>query len=164
MTAGLPGAGIGGLFYLAGALLMPVRELAAWVRGSREPRIRLAAGQFAMALAVIVSIHMTGRLLGALIAAAATGETASGAATTAAVPSALRTATVLLSLGTLVGVLVAVQVARLVFRSEPAEPVMPADARPAGRGQRRGRSGPVRAHSGSAPRLPTPEPRRNASE
>ena len=32
MTAGLPGAGIGGIFYLASALLMPVRELWGFVQ------------------------------------------------------------------------------------------------------------------------------------
>lgn len=164
MTAGLPGAGIGGLFYLAGALLMPVRELAAWARGTRRPRLGLAAGQFSIAVAVILSIHVTGRLLGALIAATAAGGAAAETASNATAPSALGTATILLSLGTLVAVLVAVQIARLACRSEPAEPLLPSVARPASKAYRKARSGRARVHSGSAPRLPTPEPRRRARE
>jgi len=56
MTAGLPGTGIGGLFYLISALLMPVREAwrAATGRG-RPGDLRLAFRQSAMA-AVIVAV------------------------------------------------------------------------------------------------------------
>ena len=164
MTAGLPGAGIGGLFYLVGALWMPVRELGAWLTGTRPPRLRLAAGQFAIAVAVIGSIHLTGRALGVLLAAAASSGAPAAAATTTSAPSALRAATVLLSLATLVAVLLAVQLARLVVASEPAEPRLPASTPHARRAHRKPRSGRVRANSATGPRRPTPEPRRRAGE
>lgn len=54
MTAGLPGTGIGGLFYLISALLMPVREAWRTVTGRGRARdLRVAVRQSAMALAIL---------------------------------------------------------------------------------------------------------------
>jgi hypothetical protein len=58
VTAGIPGTGIGGLFYLVSALAMPLRAL----RG-RRPHWRLIAGQVAMASGVIAAMWATGLLL-----------------------------------------------------------------------------------------------------
>ncbi|WP_139979399.1 hypothetical protein [Nocardioides litoris] len=57
MTAGLPGTGLGGLFYLVLALWMPVHELVRTLRGrgSRE-RWRLALTQLDIALGIIASV------------------------------------------------------------------------------------------------------------
>ncbi len=47
MTVGIPRAGIGGLFYLASALWMPVQESWNAVRGKSTPKRRaLVARQF----------------------------------------------------------------------------------------------------------------------
>jgi hypothetical protein len=61
VTAGLPGTGIGGLFYLLCALLMPVREAYKYVSsgGSYRPDGR-ALMQSAMALGIVGMIYVTG--------------------------------------------------------------------------------------------------------
>lgn len=61
MTAGLPGTGIGGLFYLLSALLMPLRELWLVLRtgGSHQPR-PLAWRQACMAAAIVLVTWLTG--------------------------------------------------------------------------------------------------------
>ena len=40
MTAGLPGVGIGGIFYLASAIMMPVRSLVATLSGRARREIK----------------------------------------------------------------------------------------------------------------------------
>lgn len=59
-TAGLPGTGLGGLFYILLALWMPVRELylAARGRGDRA-RLRFALGQGLMALGILAAVALT---------------------------------------------------------------------------------------------------------
>jgi len=57
MIAGLPGVGIGGLFYLLCALLMPFVELGRTVTGrSSLAAWRRVGGQFVMALAMVAAI------------------------------------------------------------------------------------------------------------
>ena len=61
MNAGLPGTGIGGLFYVLLALLMPVRELYLTARGrSSRERWRLVLQQAAIALGIVASLAVTG--------------------------------------------------------------------------------------------------------
>ncbi len=61
MNAGLPGTGIGGLFYVVLALLMPVRELYLTARGrSSRERWRLALQQASIALGIVASLAVTG--------------------------------------------------------------------------------------------------------
>lgn len=56
-NAGLPGTGLGGLFYVLLALWMPVAELYATLRGrSSRDRWRVVGTQFAMACAVVASV------------------------------------------------------------------------------------------------------------
>jgi hypothetical protein len=57
MNAGLPGVGIGGLFYLLCALLMPFVELGRTFAGrSSAERWRSVAVQFVMALAMVATV------------------------------------------------------------------------------------------------------------
>jgi hypothetical protein len=57
MTAGLPGVGIGGLFYLLCALLMPFVELGRTMTGrSSAAAWRRVGGQFVMAVAMVAAI------------------------------------------------------------------------------------------------------------
>ena len=61
MNAGLPGTGIGGLFYVLLALLMPVRELYLTARGrSSRERWRLVLQQLLIACGIIASLAVTG--------------------------------------------------------------------------------------------------------
>jgi len=56
MNPGLPGAGIGGLFYVLSALWMPVCELWRLRRGDARGRWPLVAKQFAIAVGIIVAM------------------------------------------------------------------------------------------------------------
>ena len=137
MTVGLPGAGIGGLFYLLSALAMPFHAAAESLlvaAGRRSPLSRktppwsLVWKQFAMASGIIAALWVTGWVLAAFLVS---HPTALGQAQTTEIgrrlPNVLRAAAVLVSLATLGGVLFSVQIARLVLsaseRREQREPV-----------------------------------------
>ena len=72
MNVGLPGTGLGGLFYLATALLMPVWELIATLRGrsnwGRWKQVGLQAG---LALGILGGLWLTAWLLRHVAPAAA---------------------------------------------------------------------------------------------
>jgi hypothetical protein len=55
MNPGLPGTGIGGLFYTLTALWMPVCEIWRRARGSTRRRWSLVATQFSIALGVVAA-------------------------------------------------------------------------------------------------------------
>jgi hypothetical protein len=64
MFAGLPGIGVGTLFYVMAALWMPVRELPRLVSGkSSVARWRLIGMQFCFAVSIIASIAIADRVL-----------------------------------------------------------------------------------------------------
>jgi hypothetical protein len=56
MNPGLPGAGIGGLFYVLSALWMPICELWRLRRGDARGQWPLVARQFAIAVGIIVAM------------------------------------------------------------------------------------------------------------
>jgi hypothetical protein len=120
MTVGIPGAGIGGLFYLLSALAMPLRELARAAGGSptgdtaieRRARRRLAWRQAALALGTIAALGAAGELIGLLIGPRAGQVAASG--TLVGLQRILPRTTLALTFGSLALVLLAVQVARVV--------------------------------------------------
>ena len=59
-NAGLPGTGLGGLFYILLAVWMPVAELSATLRGrSSRARWRQVGTQFALACGIIVAVGAT---------------------------------------------------------------------------------------------------------
>jgi hypothetical protein len=64
MFAGLPGIGVGTLFYVLSALWMPLREFGPLVKGeSSIERWRLIAVQFSFAISIIASVAVADRLL-----------------------------------------------------------------------------------------------------
>ena len=68
MVAGIPGAGIGGLFYLLSAFSLPFRLVRRRWRGERRP----VAGdgtwrQVGMALGIVGGIWLTGWMLGLIV-------------------------------------------------------------------------------------------------
>lgn len=76
MTAGLPGTGIGGVFYLVSALLMPFVELFRTLRGeSSVERWLIVARQLTMATAIIAGMWLMGLLLGVVMEYFYAGET-----------------------------------------------------------------------------------------
>ncbi len=129
MTAGLPGTGVGGLFYMLCGIVMPFREAYRAVRGKSDARSRrLVAYQTLMALGVVAGIWATGWLLGLMInwapTAAAAAHGAGHVATHAS--NVVRLMAFFVAFATLAFVLAAVQVARVVnacrvrVRREPA--------------------------------------------
>ena len=57
MNVGLPGAGIGGLFYLLCALFMPIKEtFLAITKPGHRFRYRLVATQLAIAVAIVAGV------------------------------------------------------------------------------------------------------------
>ena len=68
MTAGIPGVGIGGLFYLISALLMPFKEAWRLIKGtSTTDSRRMVLRQVMLALGILASLWVTGWLLGLAI-------------------------------------------------------------------------------------------------
>jgi hypothetical protein len=69
MTVGLPGAGIGGLFYLLSGLLMPVREACLTIAGrSSRTRWRTVLHQFSLSAGIASGTAVSGWLLAAVLA------------------------------------------------------------------------------------------------
>ncbi len=133
MTVGLPGTGIGGIFYLASALAMPLREAYRRIRGRAAGNWRVVVAQLAIAGGILGAMWLTGRLLGLALAAA---RPITRLGTSLPHGNVLRIVSITLALGTLAGVLAAVEVLRLwVHRrarppiSETALPTGDADAR-----------------------------------
>ncbi|HEY5977313.1 MAG TPA: hypothetical protein VIT85_05605 [Solirubrobacterales bacterium] len=64
MAAGLPGFGLGGLFFILSALLAPGRELWRTVRGrSSVAAWRLVGRQFCQAVAMLAAVYLMLRLV-----------------------------------------------------------------------------------------------------
>lgn len=107
MSAGIPGIGLGGLFFILSALLAPFGELARTLRGrsSRERWARVLA-HFAMAVAMVLMIQAT--LLAIHVVAGA--------------PALALMGLPLLTSGLLALVLLAAKVTALVTRRAKREP------------------------------------------
>jgi hypothetical protein len=96
MSAGLPGFGLGGIFFILSALLAPVFELPRTLRGrSSRARWGRIAGHLALALAMIVALEVALEMLVTALGIgvshaghdAATGQAGSHAAATGAAGS-----------------------------------------------------------------------------
>ena len=111
MTAGLPGTGIGGLFYLISALLMPFREAFRFLvgRGDRA-RGQLALQQGGLAVTILGAVWVTGIVMGLLHI----GTKLVHHATVAGI-HILYITPVIVAFATLTGVLIAVEAARIVL-------------------------------------------------
>jgi hypothetical protein len=107
MTAGLPGTGIGGLFYLTLALVMPIWELGrAAIGRATSGRARLAVMQAAISLGILGAIWLTGLALSFVVAPASQ----SGGAL-----RMLYVAPALVAFGTLAVVLAVVEIVALML-------------------------------------------------
>ena len=109
MTVGIPGTGIGGLFYVVAGLIAPLR-------GSASKRA--AAYVAALAIGVLVGIFATGWLLGFLLAPIAKSPLIAGLPSyyRPGTENIVRWASMLASVVLLVSVLLSVQIARLMQR------------------------------------------------
>ena len=116
MTAGLPGTGIGGMFYLMSALATPLREAYLRVRGRRSRGWGLVATQTAIAGAILAGVWATGWLLGLALSAS---RSVIPAVATLHPGNLLPAVALLFSVGTLAAVLLGVELLRLWIRRRP---------------------------------------------
>ena len=117
MSAGLPGLGLGGLFFIFSALLAPFRQLWRTFRGrSRAGDWAMIGRQFAQATVMVAAIDLALRLAYLGIAAARLGNTPSAVSATV-IPLTLIGITSAL----LVGVLATAKVADIAVRLRAAE-------------------------------------------
>lgn len=120
MNPGLPGTGIGGLFYIMTALWMPICEIWRRSRGDVTGRWSLVAKQFAIALGVLAA--MSG-VFWALDSAVILHEAAQHAAGRAQAMRSLRFSALLTTAGVLLSLLSAVHLTRLFFWLRSVRPV-----------------------------------------
>jgi hypothetical protein len=98
MNAGLPGLGLGGLFFILTALLAPAIELARTIRGRSSAAAWATVGrQFAIAVAMIAAIELTLRVALALAAIGGVGQSGGGEQITVLPVAPLAITTVLLT-------------------------------------------------------------------
>lgn len=117
MSAGLPGLGLGGLFFIFSALLAPFRQLIRTVRGrSRAGDWSMIGRQFAQATVMVAAVDLSLRLAYLAIAAAGVGNAPSAVSATV-IPLTLIGITSAL----LLGVLATAKVAEIAVRLRPAE-------------------------------------------
>jgi hypothetical protein len=117
VSAGLPGLGLGGLFFIFSALLAPFRQLWRTFRGrSRSGDWAMIGRQFAQAAVMVAAIDLALRLAYLGIAAAGLGNTSSAVSATV-IPLTLIGITSVL----LVGVLATAKVADIAVRLRAAE-------------------------------------------
>lgn len=110
MNVGLPGTGIGGLFYLLTALLMPVVEVIQTLRGkSSVDRWQLVIRQTVLAGGIIAGLFATGWLLNHTLPHSARVSLHVAANRTT---RALGVTPTLLTLSTLAGILIGVELLR----------------------------------------------------
>lgn len=116
MNVGLPGVGLGGIFYLLSALLMPVHALARKAVGATSRRAVFVMRQMAMALGIVGALWLTGWLLGVVLAGAPQAAVAGLKPIPTSEHNVLSVGTLVLSLGLLAFVLLLVEGARLLSR------------------------------------------------
>ncbi|HMH82612.1 MAG TPA: tetratricopeptide repeat protein [Gemmatimonadales bacterium] len=116
MTAGLPGTGIGGMFYLISALATPLREGYLRMRGRRSRGWRLVVAQTPIAGAILAGMWATGWLLGLAVRASHRVFPSAG---TLHPSNLLPAVALLISVGTLAFVLLGVELLRLWVRRRP---------------------------------------------
>lgn len=119
MAAGIPGIGIGGLFYLVNALRIPVTAWRRRRRGEPSPIASSRARRLTvMALAILVGTWLTGVVVGVMLQSTSTpaNEAAGLASKLRDRIVQLQASALLLWVGTLSFVLLAVQVARFILR------------------------------------------------
>jgi hypothetical protein len=128
VSVGLPGTGIGGIFYLMSALCMPFREGYRALAGRSDSRSRgVVVRQFFMALGVLGGIWVAGWLIGfVLIRVPAVAVALNALPALGAHPSTiLKTASFFLAFATLATVLGTVEIVGTVRRWAARRPSVP---------------------------------------
>jgi hypothetical protein len=121
MNAGLPGTGIGGLFYIATALWMPVHRI--YRRGARNGRgWRRIGNQFGIAVGILRALGATGWLLGVALALPLRDASPGGGAAAAHAARIFHLVALVGTVGILGVVLLSVELAGVVARGRTRNP------------------------------------------
>lgn len=119
MNPGLPGMGIGGLFYILSALLMPICEMRRRLQGGAAGRWPLVARQFGIAIGIVGA--MSG-VFWALDTALLLEQVAAHAAGKVHMMWSLRVSALLVTSCVLATVLSTMQLVRLCLRVRTVRP------------------------------------------
>lgn len=119
MFAGLPGIGVGTLFYVLAGLVMPLVELTRLLSGDvSAARWRLAISQFCFAVSIVASVALADRVFAIILSDRSVDNLNLGRLVTdtfaAKAPESIWAAPVMASVLLLIGVLVSMEVVRLV--------------------------------------------------
>jgi hypothetical protein len=119
MFAGLPGIGVGTLFYVLTAFVMPLVELSRLLRGDVSAvRWRLALSQFCFGLSIVASVALADRVLAIVLRDRSINDLNIGRLVNetfaAQAPESVWAAPVMASVLLLVGVLASMEVVRLL--------------------------------------------------
>jgi len=129
MTVGIPGVGFGGIFYLIGALFMPVREAVQTARGQSNLERWVAVGtQWSLAAGIIIALWGTGWVLGHVLPPVVIATTAGARRTVIAPHNLLQVSALVGSLAMLAILIVVIRVAHFVLRRRggiPAQQLTP---------------------------------------
>jgi len=132
VNVGLPGTGIGGLFYLLAALLLPLLELRRTVRGrSSLRRWGLVIRQATIALGIIVVVWATTWIGGQVLSVGLSPKLMAGGHVRIVgrrTPNALQAAPTALTLLTLGGVVLGIELA--AYRRKQRPPTAAGNRRP----------------------------------
>jgi len=135
MTVGVPGVGFGGIFYLIGALFMPVREVVKTARGeSNVERWVVVATQWSLAAGILVALWATGWALGHVLTPSLLARTGAAGRAAAAPHNVLKVSVFVASLGMLALLIGTVRIAHLVLRRRGGIPVQQLTPMPAAKG------------------------------
>jgi hypothetical protein len=120
MFAGLPGIGVGTLFYVLTAFVMPLVELSRLLRGDiSATRWRLALSQFCFGLSIVASVALADRVLAIVLSDRSINDLNIGRlvnqTVAAQAPQSVWAAPTMASVLLLVGVLASMEVVRLLM-------------------------------------------------
>lgn len=116
MTAGLPGAGIGGLFYIGSTLLLPIRVLVRRFRGVPSGmEHRYLWHSVGLASGILAAVAATGWVLGLVVPAEILNVGATAAHGVVSRRTVIPVATLGAAVATLCLVLVSVETARIII-------------------------------------------------
>jgi hypothetical protein len=115
VTPGLPGAGIGGLFYLLAALFSPVWETVRLLRGNKAPRQWVVVSRlFALALSIVAAMWLTAWIVVAVFSLAPHADAGGTASSAEGMLQTIGRRMAVLTASTLALVLSAVELLRLL--------------------------------------------------
>ena len=118
MNIGLPGTGLGGLFYMMSILIMFIIEISKALVGKRSPYLRLALKQATMLVGIIISMLALDWFLGMVILSSE--NAIHGSRTVEGAPSFLSITPIVLTSGLLGFIIIVISLVGLALKKQEA--------------------------------------------